>query len=144
MSQRYQSEKFICGKCWGALLQRRFAARVQRKCLPPRKATFLSERKNLSERKVTTLNLPPLNPKSETCWAWRVDVRLPGEGNSTSLGARPVHQIISMIRWIRTSRFSIKKSLCRAPHKKASRSTLPRGGVSRKKKQRVCTEVPRS
>jgi len=27
-------------------------------------------------------------------------------------GARPVHQIISMIKWIRTSRLSIKNSLC--------------------------------
>ena len=39
---------------------------------------------------------------------WKVDVRLPGKGNSNSHGARPVHQIISMIKWIRTSRLSIK------------------------------------
>jgi len=31
-------------------------------------------------------------------------------GNSTSQGARPVHQIISMTRWIRTSGSSMKKS----------------------------------
>jgi len=41
----------------------------------------------------------------------RVDVRLPGKGNSNSHGARPVHLIITMIRWIPTSRLSIKNSL---------------------------------
>ena len=39
--------------------------------------------------------------------ACRVEIRLPGKGNSNSHGARPVHQIIS----IRTSRLSIKKFL---------------------------------
>ena len=38
---------------------------------------------------------------------WNVDVRLPGKVNSNSNGARPVHQI----KWIRTSRLSIKNSL---------------------------------
>jgi len=37
----------------------------------------------------------------------KVDVRLPGIHN----GARPVHLIITMIKWIRTSRLSIKNSL---------------------------------
>ena len=41
----------------------------------------------------------------------KVDVRLPGKGNSDSHGARPVHLIITMIKWIRTSRLSIKNSL---------------------------------
>ena len=41
----------------------------------------------------------------------KVDVRLPGKGNSNFHGARPVHQIITMIKWIRTSRLSIKNSL---------------------------------
>ena len=41
----------------------------------------------------------------------KVDVRLPGKGISNSHGARPVHLIITMIKWIRTSRLSIKKSL---------------------------------
>jgi len=41
----------------------------------------------------------------------KVDVRLPGKGNSNSHGARPVHLIITMIKWIRTSRLSIKNSL---------------------------------
>jgi len=39
--------------------------------------------------------------------ARNVDVRLPGKGNSNSHGARPVHQLISMIKWIQTSRLSI-------------------------------------
>ena len=34
----------------------------------------------------------------------KVDVRLPGKGNSSSHGARPVHLIITMIKWIRTRR----------------------------------------
>ena len=41
----------------------------------------------------------------------KVDVRLPGKGNSNSHGAGPVHQIIPMIKWTRTSRLSIKNSL---------------------------------
>ena len=44
----------------------------------------------------------------------KVDVRLPGKGNSNSLGARPVHLTITMIKWIRTSRFSMKNSLLEA------------------------------
>jgi len=42
----------------------------------------------------------------------KVDVRLPGKGNSNSHGARPVHLVITIIEWIRTSRLSIKDSLC--------------------------------
>jgi hypothetical protein len=38
----------------------------------------------------------------------KVDIRLPGKGNSNSHGARTVHQ---KHRWIRTSRLSIKNSL---------------------------------
>ena len=41
----------------------------------------------------------------------KVDVRFPGKRNLSSLGARPVHQTITMIKWIRTSRLSVKKSL---------------------------------
>ena len=41
----------------------------------------------------------------------KVDVRLPGKGNSNSHGARPVHQIISMMKWISTSRLAIEKKL---------------------------------
>ena len=42
-------------------------------------------------------------------WARKVDARLPGKGNSH--GARPVHPIITMIKWIWISRMSIKHSL---------------------------------
>ena len=41
----------------------------------------------------------------------KVDVRLPEKENSNSHGATSVHQIISMIKWIRTSKLSIKNSL---------------------------------
>ena len=41
------------------------------------------------------------------------DVRLPGKGDSNSHGARPVHQIIPVIKWIWTSRLSVKISLSR-------------------------------
>ena len=40
----------------------------------------------------------------------KVDVRLPGKGNSNSRGARPVHPIITMIKWTQTIRLSIKNS----------------------------------
>jgi len=46
----------------------------------------------------------------------KVDGRLPGKGNSNSHGARPVHLIITMIKWIRTSRLSIKNSLSDGEH----------------------------
>ena len=45
----------------------------------------------------------------------KVDVSLPGNGNSNFHGARPVHQTISMIQWTRTRRLSIKRSLQRPP-----------------------------
>ena len=38
----------------------------------------------------------------------KVDTRLPGKWNPNSHGARPVHQIISMTKWIRTKVLSIK------------------------------------
>ena len=40
----------------------------------------------------------------------KADRRLPGKGNSNFHCARPVHQIISMIKCIRTSRLSVKNS----------------------------------
>ena len=43
--------------------------------------------------------------------ARKVDIRLPGKRNSDSHGTRPVHQIISTIKWIRTRRLSIKNAL---------------------------------
>ena len=36
----------------------------------------------------------------------KVDIRLPGKENSSSHGARPAHQTISMIKWVRTSMLS--------------------------------------
>jgi len=49
-------------------------------------------------------------------WPRKVDVRLPGKGDSNSHGARPVHLIITVLKWIQTSRLSIKISLSgRAP-----------------------------
>ena len=40
-----------------------------------------------------------------------VDVTLPGKENPTCHRAKPVHQIISMIKWIRTCRLSIQNLL---------------------------------
>ena len=40
-----------------------------------------------------------------------VDVKLPGKENLNSHCARPVHLIITMTKWIRTSRSSTKNSL---------------------------------
>ena len=45
------------------------------------------------------------------CSSRQVDIMLPGQGNSNSHGARLIHQTISMIRWIQTSRLSTKNSL---------------------------------
>ena len=41
----------------------------------------------------------------------KVDVRLPGKGNSSSHGARPVRLIITTIKWIWTSKLSIENCL---------------------------------
>ena len=41
----------------------------------------------------------------------KLDVGQPEKRNSNSHGARPVHQIIMMIEWIRTSRLPIKNVL---------------------------------
>ena len=50
-------------------------------------------------------------PLGMTACARKVDIRLPGKGSSNLHGARPVHQIIAIMQWIRTSRLSTKKSL---------------------------------
>ena len=42
---------------------------------------------------------------------FQVDVRLPGKGTPNPHGARPVHLIITMIKWVHTSGLSIKNSL---------------------------------
>ena len=63
----------------------------------------------------------------------KVDIRLPGKGNSNSHGARPVHQIFSMMKWIQTNRLSPKNSLSDPPretqtarqeHKSLARSKI--------------------
>ena len=53
--------------------------------------------------------IPPLGQRHHA--HRRHPVSLPGKGNSNSHGARPVHLIITMIKWIRTNRLSIKNSL---------------------------------
>ena len=54
-----------------------------------------------------------MRPDQRAAFTEVVGFRLSGKGNSDSHGARPVHQIISTIKWIRTSRLSIKNSLQR-------------------------------
>ena len=58
----------------------------------------------------------------------KVDVRLPGKGNSNSHGARPVHLIITMIKWIRTSRLSIP---CCRPARARGRWACPASSGTR-------------
>jgi len=59
----------------------------------------------------TRTRVPERPDDAIPCPTRKVDVRLPGKGNSNSHGARPVHLIITMIKWTRTSRLSIKNSL---------------------------------
>jgi len=47
------------------------------------------------------------------------EVALPGKGDSNSHGAGPFHPTISMIKWIRIRRLSIKNSLSRPPTQRA-------------------------
>ena len=60
----------------------------------------------------------------------KADVRLPGNGNPNSYDARPVHRIISMMEWIRTSRLSIKDSLSRLSKRGGSKVEDRGGGPS--------------
>ena len=53
-----------------------------------------------------------------TCEAWKIDARLPGKENSNSHGATPVRQIISLMKWIRTSMLSINNSLSACEERK--------------------------
>jgi len=48
----------------------------------------------------------------------------PYNGNSNSHGARPIHQIISMIKWIRTSRLSVQNCLSLAHAAVFSRAVI--------------------
>ena len=64
----------------------------------------------------------------------KVHVRLPGKGNSNSHDARLVHLIITMIKWIRTSRLSIKNSLAATWHQShAGRDSSAHSGGWRKR-----------
>ena len=74
--------------------------------------TCLREARNLPERGAEEL----LATRTR-----KVDIKLPEKGDSNSYGARPVHQIISTIKWIQTSRLPIKNSLS------GTRNLLERG-----------------
>ena len=70
------------------------------------------------ERRPPLVLLPAETGQSQTqgsctnvCTPRKVDVRLSDERNSTPPGARPVHLIITTMKYIRTSRLSIKNSL---------------------------------
>ena len=73
---------------------------------------------------------------------WKVDVRLPGKRNSNSHGARPVHLIITMIKWIQTSRLSIKNSLSGRRVFSGDAIGTSLGGVSREQ-QMLKGHLPR-
>jgi hypothetical protein len=76
------------------------------------KSSHQSSRQDQIER-FQTSDLPWQTSKNLVAWWWhrKVDIRLPGKGNSRSHRARPVHQIMSMMKWIQSSRLSIKNSL---------------------------------
>ena len=56
-----------------------------------------------------------------------VNARLPGKENSNTHGAGPVHLTITMIKWIQTSKSSIKNSLPQAYGSAESLSQAYRG-----------------
>ena len=91
------------GWLWASVLTCRFISLVGVKwsCLRINKQAFPSGHWILSRRKAT----------HALAGGRKVDVRPPGKGNSNSHGARPACLIITMIKWIRTSRLSIKSSL---------------------------------
>ena len=66
--------------------------------------------------------IPSVDLKRVRPYPRKVDVRLPGRGDLNSHGARPVHLIITMIQWTRTSRLSKKKSLSKALSSEDSRT----------------------
>ena len=53
-----------------------------------------------------------VGPSREVCETGPSHERLPGKGNPNVHGARPVHLINTMIKWIRTSSLSIKTASC--------------------------------
>jgi hypothetical protein len=66
-----------------------------------------------------------------------VDARLPEKGYSNSHGARPAHLIITMIKWIRTSRSSIKETLCMPKSVHAWKAFKWLGGASGRRERLV-------
>ena len=64
------------------------------------------------------IDLPAREAPAPAFPARKVDIRLPGEGDSNSHGARPVHLIITMITCFRKSRLSLKNSLSRQTWKR--------------------------
>ena len=90
------------------------------------------------EREKSTRMSGTASPGGCVSNARKVDVRLPGKGDLSSHGARPIRLIITMIKWIRTN-------------KELSRWNLGEGEVDEEVGDtvagRVCfihTEVPRS
>ena len=75
---------------------------------PSRARNKFRVRVNIQPRKAGTYGIRLAFGMSGTR---KVDIKLPGKGNSGSHGARPVHQIILVIKWIRTSELSMKNSL---------------------------------
>jgi hypothetical protein len=47
----------------------------------------------------------------------KVEVRLPGKGYSNSHGARPVHLILTIMKWIRTAKGKPRGRVSPAPSK---------------------------
>ena len=48
----------------------------------------------------------------------KVDIRLPAKGNANPHGARPVHLVVTMMKWFRTSALLIKNSLATGQKKR--------------------------
>ena len=69
-----------------------------------------------------------MNNLVDDAWTLRskADIRLPGKGNLSFYGARPVHLVITMIKWIQTSRLPMKKSLSHSPVSNYLVSTIRR------------------
>ena len=72
----------------------------------PHPASATSQHSHLTSRIPSTQGASPFTSSAAPVMR-KVDARLPGKGNSNSHGARPVHLIITMIKWIRTSRLSM-------------------------------------
>ena len=94
-------------------------------CIPDRHLSALMFPNNMSFAEGSTKCLASADKYD--AHPGKVDVRLLGKGNSNFHGVRPVHRIMMMIQWIRTSRLSIKNSL----------STVPTPGTRR------CGHTPR-